>query len=600
MKGRHALHLLLIILSIITLISTIEIYENVPLRNPGKLYLKEIYQANVFCKEEELNLYYKLEDYLDIKSRMEIGIDSANKTCHMLVQSESCYKIVHRIASYDRELTQISSVVRKLSQSNNNYELMLNEIKSFDQIDPKLGYSHSPIILNLLNLIKRINYVKMIFNQKSLDDDYIGMINGLKYISTALNTQLLTYRYVLHIIQEKTYYDVTSLVSIEFLKNKFDRIDERIAGEGCTLPKLTNSIMDVLRLLEIVKYDAYLTKNHFVLYMKLPTVYLNKYMIYQTISLPFTYKNGSFVIPPKNPFYLVSIETDNPKTSVFPLSQLEKNNCHDSSYGRICSPSKPMETMNRVYTQNQESLPQVELCSDSTEFVPFFSQNNCNKLAIIHKNKLIKLASNTYYAYIVNASQIKVYCDHYNETDIFHESKIFGIQKNCTVKLDENVSPEDNELYMSKINSQKGNSENENLSDDNFSRKIMNLISLKMPIILMISSWLLLAFLIFTLLKKVSTMRPCENHVNYNRAPKIDFVCSFKFDKPELPPRNYNMNNLPYDSPRSNRSLADYDLKIHKQLSTKTRYSSSLNSNSSMDDTPQYAEINKSSDISPY
>lgn len=596
MGRRHILHFLVIIIALVELISSIEIYENVPLKNPGKLYLKEIFAVNVFCKEDELNLYYRLEEYLEIKSKIEVIVDSANKSCPMLIQSEKCFSIVWNLSSYAHELEQISSVIRKLSRTDNNYELISNEIKNFDQIEPNLGYTQSDIDMNLLNLAKTLNYVKVIFNRKPLDDKFLGILNGLKYISAALNQQLLTYRYILHIIQDKTYYDVTSLVSLEFLKNKIDKIDERITRESCTIPKVTNHITEVLKLLEIVKYDACLTKDFFVLYMKIPTIYSDKYLNYQTISLPFTSKNESFVIPPKNPFYLVSIDSDKPKASVFPLSQKEKNECKESNFGKICFPSKPMELIDREYTQNRQFLPQIELCSNATDSTPFFSENKCNKISIAHKNKLIKLSEDTYYAYIVNASEVEIYCKHHNDTEILNESKIFGVLKHCTIKLGRYIVPEDEETYMKDIISQSTSYEKSNTKINSTFGKAIRFTMAKMPFILMVLSWLLLAFLIFNLLIRISKMKPCENHVTYTRAPKIDFVCSFKFDKPQLPPRSYKSSDLSdfaYDSPKSSRSLTDYDLKIHKKLGTKARYSSNSNSSSFIDDSILYSDINK-------
>lgn len=241
------------------------------------------------------------------------------------------------------------------------------------------------------------------------------------------------------------------------------------------------------------------------------------------------------------------------------MTQKNVEDCKNTTLGLLCSPTEPVEVTHKIYRNNREILPQIEYCADKRPPDVFA---NCEVLTVPHENKLIQLNKNTYYLYIINETLAHIKCMNVNRDIPVKETSTIGIKSECQIYLGNATYPMKEEIYMKSILDSTINTSNKAILKPTCNQSTINDLLQKYPFPLISTIFLFTLisatwfFIAYKGRKIILTMSSMKRIKEIYTSPKLDFVCSFKFnpEKPDLPPRNRRPKiKYSYDSPRSNK-----------------------------------------------
>lgn len=544
--------------------------SKVPFKRPDNLFLVERQEAKVLCKEFELDFYLQLEKFSIIKTELEIFIESATNICHDNSFKSICETKHKKILSLGDSLEKTSQLVNSLILTNQGLPRQFRNTQAdrqasgFLNIDPEYGYFKLKTQLKVTTTF--INSLSSKNNNDTLIKSESILEKSMSYIVTSLEKHLILYRDILSIMNNNDHKALLSLTSKETFQNKLSQLEKTANNISCEFPKINNR-SDLARLLEISKIEPYLIEDYFLVYLRTPTVYQNDFKLMQVVPLPFVYANHTYIIESSFPYYLITSTRRADTTAYYGLNDDEWKNCQNTRFGLLCKPERIMKVTIQPFRKYKEILPQLETCVAKTPY-EIFTLKQCKTLSISIEDRLIQLNDHTLYAFVTKPIIIPLLCSSRDTTIVIKKPQIVAYHHSCIIRG--NIIKESNHVFLNEIeeaikkkNSSSTNnqiihternefylgthsSEKDHLFQSYLIQSIMGLLF----IILILITWIFVAIKWNKIIYGISALR---SRTDAQLSPKMDFVCSFKFHKPEIPMKNKKSYNetVIYDSPRS-------------------------------------------------
>lgn len=195
----------LCIYCIIKLADQITIERNIPQNKVSSLYLSEKHNVFVQCKYLETIFYLPLENYVTIRTEINIMSNKIYGSCAYFKQENRCKNTVSEISNAGVNLERTSTHLKRLSTSNKPIQN-----RHAIAIKPELirlleDYSFNKIRAPLEILLKRAKYIDDIFNGTKIDDEQMKINKDLDAIEFAFLKHLDTHQSILNILKYKNF-----------------------------------------------------------------------------------------------------------------------------------------------------------------------------------------------------------------------------------------------------------------------------------------------------------------------------------------------------------------------------------------------------------
>lgn len=535
----------------------------------ASLYLKNIQEAQTFCRFREICFNIELENYRRLKMEMLTLVATLRETCRRFKFKISCYYMANNIENLSQTFEDKTKMLQSLRQDGDRQvrpKRHTEDISIFQKISEaavETRLSHKNI-LNIITILKSISLAnpKYIREYEEIHQDIFNMVSELrKYIHSN--------ELVLQIMLQKNHQSLVELISSDALIKLFHKINAISASESCQLLEVENA-MDLIKVLEASNIETNMIGNNFILSIKLATIRTQKYTLFRVIPLPFTYNNASFTLKPTAPYYLIG---DNPylnKTFIFALTTEEKLKCKMAKT-LMCFPNQSMRIIDGIQTNENQILQKMEICTTEMIAELFLPTSYCTIMALPFQNKIISLTEETYYVYIAQHNNATVRCGNVTHAFSFSASRFIHLQAACSLIFENEIKLESRGFYVNTIfNTLNGNlstnfRENgtsmDSLNDKNKSGQNYFLLSISIICLIILITIIILNIIQFTYCnpktKKTITFllnRLFEINVKPS-SPRFDFNCSFTFERPLLPMKKHK-SEPDYDVPRSLESIA--------------------------------------------
>lgn len=555
------------------------LYSSVLLQMPGHLYMHKRDTSSIFCRDHEIDFYLHLENYSSVKTELSITLSALNKTCGLLQQDFECKQLINNLWIESEGLEKTTKTIQNIYT---NAECK-HRAKRFAQLAKAAQFNlYQFIPTNSEHKLSELRFVleKLLKETKNLSDwekeapfdqEDIGLFRHMERISITLQKNTLTNQYMADILCDQSQNALLQMITVEVLLNKIKSINRQALRDSCRIPK-TIDIIDLIRLLELAEMQATLVADTFTVNLKIPSIHIIQYNLYQVISLPFAYNNKSFVIKPIYPYYLVSENTIGGATFMYPMKFEDMNSCINSTFGRICHPSLLLELTHKIYDHQREDLPDVEKCANKAPEEIFKMPNYCETFEVPHSNRIIKITNSTHYVYIIESTTMSVRCPKKDQNITIDESILIGIHLDCRLKLAHNTIPEGDDIFMKKENflyhqkqnktslKQNEDERNEQIEQKENGLEIWHITLTVCFSFLFLVTWIIVGYNNRRFLEQIRRFATSwQPHSQAQSA--IEFDCSFSFDEPVLPPKKRRLRrrfmNLisekpEYDIPREN------------------------------------------------
>lgn len=413
--------------------------EIVSVRKEGDVFL--------LCRYRELQYNIHLDIYSKM-SEIKQEIKVLNDICFKLQSNKICRRIISNlefdIEEYATKIHVISAqdmlrerprskrnIIDKMTRSNNLSTTI------FQKTNTLVDHGYDDLRKNDETIKEQL---KCLINAHNNLEDYIGHLNFnavTQILTSTLKKISNTAEIIYNILINKNPTEITKLISIHSLIDEVSNIDSEAQKEKCNLP-IQSIDTEVFDLLKISNFEIKLFGNTLNVQIQIPTVYNHTYELLKGIPIPFTFKDASYEAILPYEYFMAHEQKMQQLLYAIPLDNSEISNCRNLPNGNIlCFPTRFIQYQ-PIEPSVRKSLfvPDFHNCSYLSD-VKSLQDTSCNFVKIRHKNKMIKIESNSYYFYVVQSSRAKIVCVDRVTTFAVDESTYKEIPDDCKIDFED-------------------------------------------------------------------------------------------------------------------------------------------------------------------
>lgn len=536
------------------------LHNHAMLQMPGHLYMHKRETCSIACQNYDMTFYVTLNTHLDIEPDIDLILDLLNRTCTNVPQDEECYQLRENLLI---EQNGLEIVTENMERMHSDLECRGRSKRSAQAFEPYFPFQYRKtyqfseekiIIAMILNGIKTIGESTTETSFKEKNEELFRL---LEKITKLLKKAKEFNQHLVDILCDENLEALLNVITVDAMQNRIETINKYATADSCNVPKAKNTL-DLVQLLELSNIHTTFVDNTLSIDMKIPTIQTNIYGLFQVISLPFSYKNQSYVVMPASPFYLISENIVAGTTFMYTMTSEETNECNNTTFGCICQPKTSLQ-VTKAFDKQTENLPEIEECTNKTPEEIFKKRNECEIFYMPHANRILQITSNIYFSYIMSPTTMSIICPKHSENITMKESKMITVHPECSLKLAPNVQPESDEIFMKKENfAQLHNKTIYSTKSIEEKEHDLGITYATLTIcfsILLIATWIIVGYNNRRFLEQLS--RFATNwQTNRGAHTALDFDCSFTFvEPPALPKRTSNKQRfieteVEYDEPR--------------------------------------------------
>lgn len=270
--------------------------ENSTIDELGAVYLNDIGNTKIFCRNRILELNIEIEDIEKIKKETNMNLKLMIETCNQTKPNQICQIEIEELQAIFQKFLEKNKIINSVKSS--RIVRNVEEVENILQKSITLNDMTYNNIRQNVDELREITEQIMKFQSKIIKDiDYINFDMLFSMTISNLERHIKLYETIFDLLIEQDTNKLINIISIDELKLEMERLQLSAGRELCNIPIDLNHY-EITKYLKITPVKTQVFKNYILITLHIPTFYKTTYNLIKAVSIPFLYKESSYVLKP--------------------------------------------------------------------------------------------------------------------------------------------------------------------------------------------------------------------------------------------------------------------------------------------------------------
>lgn len=422
--------------------------ENSSIDELGAVYLRDIGNTKIFCRNRILEFNLEMEDIGKIQNQVNLNLNLMTEICNQAESNQMCRVEIDEIKAIYQMLLDRSKIID--SVKTNRFTRDIEDIEEILQKSIILNdITYNEIKPNVDKLKEISNQVTKIQGKITNDIDYLNFNMLSEMTSFNLGRHLKFYDILFELLIEQNINNLINLVSLDEIKIELSRLQIVTGRELCSIPIELN-YLEIIKYLKFAHMDIQIVKNRILITLQIPTFYKTTYNLIKAVSIPFLYKESSYVLKPIDPYHIMHKQNQQDIHAI-PLSLEERNNCTMITGFILCYPLRANLLFSKTKIEKFENIfkPDFPTCLNRNVVNLEGMYDVCRLHKVPHLNQIVRLSESNFFIYLINSTKVRINCgQHYTVYNISDSFMIQDLNDDCSILLEQSLYNERKDMYF--------------------------------------------------------------------------------------------------------------------------------------------------------
>lgn len=413
--------------------------ENSSIDDIGTIYLRNIGDTKIFCRNRIIEFNIQIEDIEKIEREVESEINILKDICNRLKPNQLCRIEMEELNAIFQNLLNKNKII---ISSNSKHHRLIRKVRNIDEMEQivqktiKLNdLSYGDIKQNIDELKKTSN--KLMKSQSrtinSIDHINFNILSEITF--SKLKKYAKFYDVLLELMIDENPEKLSNFVPLDELRMELNKLQDIMGKELCHIPiEITD--FEIIKYLKKAKINTITLKNNLQITLQIPTFLKTTFNLIKAISIPFKYKGTSYIVKPVDPYHILFKKDYRRDFQAIPLSLEERSNCTTTTGYILCYPNRANLLFSTANIEKLEYIfkPEFPNCVNRHTANSEGMYDVCKLHRVPHINQIIRLNETDFFIYIIKRTNVGISCSQRNSVFNISESVLIrDLERDCSI-----------------------------------------------------------------------------------------------------------------------------------------------------------------------